>query len=319
MTDFGKEIAMKATEGAACPVPSALPTNRGMRSDERRAEKLIRLALMLCALFSVLAVLLITFMVFKEAYPSLKEVGIWKMVSGLSWKPTSSNPRFGLLPMMAGTAAVTALSLLIGVPIGLATAIYSSELASDKVASLVNKAAGVLAGIPSVVYGFFGLMVIVPAVRTFGGTGMGVLSAGLVLSIMILPTVISVSEAALKAVPSEYKEVSLALGSTKWQTIWHVAMPAAKSGIIASVVLAIGRAIGETMAVILVAGNIPLIPASIISSTRTLTVNIALEMAYIRPGTLHYSALFASAAVLFAFIILINLSVRVITRGGKHR
>ena len=314
-----KESTITTTEGAACPVPSAASGPRGMGSDERRADKLIRLALMLCALFSVLAVLLITLMVFKEAYPALREQGIWKMVSGLSWKPTSSNPRFGLLPMMAGTAAVTALSLIIGVPVGLATAIYSSELASSRVASLVNRASGVLAGIPSVVYGFFGLMVIVPAVRALGGTGMSVLSAGLVLSIMILPTVISVSEAALRAVPSEYKEASLALGSTKWQTIWHVAMPAAKSGIIASIVLAIGRAIGETMAVILVAGNIPLIPTSLVSATRTLTVNIALEMAYIRPGTLHYSALFASAAVLFAFIIVINLSVRLITRGGKTR
>lgn len=314
-----REDIIRAEEGAASPVPSSASRFGSVGSVEKRTEKLIRFGLMLSALVSVLAVLLISFMVFKEALPALREVGIWKMLSGLSWKPTSSNPRFGLLPMMAGTAAVTVLALGIGVPIGLATAIYASELAPKRIASLVDKASGVLAGIPSVVYGFFGLMVIVPAVRAFGGTGMSVLSAGLVLSIMILPTVISVSEAALKAVPQEFKEASLALGSTKWQTIWHVAMPAAKSGIIASIVLAIGRAIGETMAVILVAGNIPTIPSGILSATRTLTVNIALEMAYIRPGTLHYSALFASAAVLFVFIIIVNLSVRLITRGAKSR
>ncbi|HOH09869.1 MAG TPA: phosphate ABC transporter permease subunit PstC [Bacillota bacterium] len=310
-SDKGKEAAKVASL-------TLFPKAGNKASAEKRTERIIKGGLMLCALLSVLVVLLITVMVFKEAWPAIKQQGLLNMITGTSWKPTAAKPRFGLLPMIAGSFAVTALALLIGVPVGLATAIYGAELATVRVAPLVGRMAGILAGIPSVVYGFFGLMVIVPAVRLLGGTGMGVLSAGVVLAMMILPTVISVSEAAIRAVPGEYREASLAMGATKWQTIWHVVIPAAKSGIMASVVLAIGRAVGETMAVILVAGNIPVIPKGLLSATRTLTVNIALEMGYVRPGSLHYSALFAAAAVLFAFIMLINLSVRMITRGGSR-
>jgi phosphate transport system permease protein len=239
------------------------------------------------------------------------------MITGLSWKPTAGKPRFGLLPMIAGSSAVTLLALLIGVPIGIASAVFSAELAPKWAAGAMKRSVGVLAGIPSVVYGFFGLMVVVPAVRLLGGTGMSVLSASLVLSVMILPTVIGVSEAAIRAVPDDYRQASLALGATKWQTIRNVIVPAARSGIIAAVVLGVGRAVGETMAVILVAGNIPVMPDGLLSAVRTLTVNIALEMGYVRPGTLHYSALFTAAAVLFAFIMAVNLLVRGITRKAR--
>lgn len=299
------------------PEPRQRRAPEALTALAEKRERPIRVMLALAAFISVAAIVLITIMVFREAWPAIKSQGLFNMIMGSSWKPTASKPRFGLLPMIAGSSAVTLLALAIGVPIGIASAVFSAEIAPKWEAGAMKRSVGVLAGIPSVVYGFFGLMVLVPAVRLLSGTGMSVLSASLVLSVMILPTVIGVSEAAIRAVPDDYRQASLALGATKWQTIKNVIVPAARSGIIAAVVLGVGRAIGETMAVILVAGNIPVMPESLLSAVRTLTVNIALEMGYVRPGTLHYSALFTAAAVLFAFIMTVNLLVRGITRKAR--
>ncbi|MDP2892364.1 MAG: phosphate ABC transporter permease subunit PstC [Bacillota bacterium] len=284
-------------------------------------DKVIRSLLFVCAAISVVAVLLITVMIFVEAFPALKETGVWDFIAGTKWKPTDTPPQFGILPMIVGSVYVTGLALLFGLPIGMATSIFMAEIAPPKVAVVLRRAIEILAGIPSVVYGFFGLMMVVPIVQTLGGTGMSVLTASIILAVMILPTIVSVSEAALRAVPAEYKEGSLALGASHWQTIVRVQVPAAKSGILAATVLGIGRAVGETMAVILVAGNIPVIPESILKAVRTMTVNIVLEMGYVQPGSLHYSALFATGAVLFVFIMLLNFSIRALTktRGEKQK
>lgn len=290
-----------------------------MRSAKRfrMNDKIIRALLFTCAAISVLAVFLITIMIFVQAFPALQYTEVWKMLIGTDWTPTADPALFGILPMIVGSVYVTGLGLLFGLPIGFLTAIFMCEIAPPKVAVVMRRAIEILAGIPSIVYGFFGLMVIVPMVQTMGGTGLSVLSAGIILGMMVLPTLVSVTESSLRAVPVEYKEGSLALGASHWQTIIRVQVPAAKSGILAATVLAIGRAIGETMAVILVAGNIPVIPESILKPVRTLTVNIVLEMGYVTPGTLHYSALFATGAVLFVFIMLLNFAVRALTKDKK--
>ncbi len=221
---------MGISPGACEKAPSELNRWRLRGSLFGRKDRPVEYLLAICAFLSVAAIVLITAMVFKEAYPAIKEQGLIKMITGRSWRPTASNPKFGLLPMITGSLLVTSLSLLIGVPIGLASAIFAAELSPKWAESLMRRAAGLLAGIPSVVYGFFGLMVIVPAVRLIGGTGMSVLSASLVLAIMILPTIISVSEAAIRAVPEDYRHASLALGATRFQTLFKVLLPAAKVG-----------------------------------------------------------------------------------------
>jgi phosphate transport system permease protein len=289
------------------------------RSRWRMKDKVIKALLFVCAAISVVAVLLITLMIFIEAFPALRETGVWQFVSGMKWKPTGDPPQYGILPMIVGSIYVTGLALLFGLPIGLATSVFMTEIAPPKVAAVIRRAIEILAGIPSVVYGFFGLMLVVPIVQTIGGSGLSILSAGIILAIMILPTLISVSENALRAVPAEYKEGSLALGASHWQTIYRVQIPAARSGLLAATVLGMGRAVGETMAVILVAGNIPIIPDSLLKPIRTMTVNIVLEMGYVQPGSIHYSALFATAAVLFVFIMLLNFAVRALTKERKGK
>jgi len=277
-------------------------------------EKFYPKILMLCALTSTLVVVLVGFFVFLQGYPLLAKTGFFSFLFGGSWLP--GNGVYGILPMVIGTLVVTLGSLLIGVPLGVATAIFLAEYAPETIAYWTRRAVELLAGIPSVVYGLFGMAAIVPVVRFisvnwFGAvlspemkTGFGILAASLVLAIMILPTIVSISEDALRAVPREYKEGSFALGVPRWQTIFYTQLPAARPGIMAGVVLGMGRAIGETMAILMVAGNAPAVPRSIFSPVRTLSGNIGLEMAYASGE--HAQALFATGIVLFLVIMLLN-------------
>lgn len=281
----------------------------------RLGEKTIEKVMLICAFASVAAVLLITYLIFAEGLPLFKNVGVWEFISGADWDPDAKIPQYGILPMISGSVYTTAIALVLGIPIGLGCAIFLAEIAPRKVSSLLRRIIEILAGIPSVVYGFFGLVVIVPFVRSFKlGPGPSVLAAGLILAIMILPTIITIAEVSLRAVPKAYKDGSLALGSSQWQTIRKVSLPTAKSGIIAGIVLGIGRAMGETMAVILVAGNTPIIPESIFQPVRTMTVNIVLDMSYVVTGSVYYSALFATAIALFVFTMIINAAVMLLSR-----
>ena len=263
------------------------------------------------AVTSIFAVLLICLFLFAGGIPAIAEIGVTEFLTGMRWKPGSD--LYGILPMILGSIYVTAGAVIVGVPTGVLTAVYMARFCPPRAYRLFKPAVELLAGIPSVVYGFFGLMVIVPALRTaFGGSGTSLLAASLVLGIMILPTVIGVGEAALRAVPESYYEGSLALGASKERSVFFVVLPAARSGILAGIVLGIGRAIGETMAVIMVAGNQPVIPSSLFKGLRTLTANIVLEMGY--AADLHREALIATAVVLFVFILCINLAFSLLKR-----
>ncbi|MGM9572464.1 MAG: phosphate ABC transporter permease subunit PstC [bacterium] len=273
-------------------------------------EKLIEKWLLFTACIAVLAVLLITIFIFKEGLPVIKH-GIFSFIFGREWLPNEGI--FGIFPMIIGSFGVTIGALLLGVPLGLACAVFLAELAPPKAAQIIRPAIELLAGIPSVVYGFFGLLMITPFIRDFiGGPGLSLLAGAVILAIMILPTIISISEDAIRAVPKEYKEGSLALGATNWQTIKNVILPAASSGIMAALVLGMGRAIGETMAVIMVTGNTVSMPNSILAPVRTLTGNIAIEMSYAADD--HRQALFATGIVLFVIIMLINSAVILISK-----
>ncbi|MSS43707.1 phosphate ABC transporter permease subunit PstC [Anaerosalibacter bizertensis] len=266
-------------------------------------EKLNEKLYLISALISIALIFSITLFIFIKGVPAIKEIGIKNFILGTNWKP--GDGQYGILPMIVGSIYVTIGACLVGVPIGLFTAIYLSEMANKKTADFLRKVVELLAGIPSVVFGFFGLVSIVPLIdKFFGGGGNSLFASSIILGIMILPTIISISEASIRAVPKEYKEGSLALGSTHIDSIFKVMLPSAKSGILASIVLALGRAIGETMAVILVSGNTPLIPHSIFDRVRTLTSNIAIEMGY--AYGLHQGALFATGVILFVFIMIIN-------------
>lgn len=273
-------------------------------------EKIVEYYFLLCALIAVLSVAVITTYIFAKGGPAVFKIGLIDFVFGLKWKPDFD--QFGILPMIIGSIYVTIGAIILGVPIGILTAIFLSEVAPKRLAKFVRPAVELLAGIPSVVYGFFGLVVFVPMISKYlGGPGNSLLAASIVLGIMILPTVISISEASIRAVPSAYKEGSLAIGASHIQTIFRVILPAAKSGILAAVVLGIGRAVGETMAVILVAGNSALIPKSILQPVRTLTGNVALEMGY--AFGLHEEALFATGVILFVFIMILNTVLNLFT------
>ena len=263
---------------------------------------------------SILAVALICAFLFANGVPGMAKIGIWRFLSGTRWKP--GNDVYGILPMIVGSVYVTAGALVIGVPAGLLTAMFLSRFASRRMLRVMRPAINLLAGIPSVVYGFFGLVVLVPLVRaTLGGSGFSLISAGVLLGMMILPTIISVSESALNAVPSSYYEGALALGATHERAVFRVVLPAAKSGVIAAVILGVGRAIGEAMAVMMVAGNRAVFPKSLTDGVRTLTSNIVMEMGY--AADLHREALIATAVVLFIFILIINLLFSVLKRKAN--
>ena len=269
-----------------------------------------------CALASIAAVVLICLFLFANGIPAMKEIGLLNFLTGAKWKP--GNDIYGILPMILGSIYITAGAVVIGVPVGLLTAIFMAFYCPKKLYGLLKPCTELLAGIPSIVYGFFGMVVIVPCIRTVAAlfdvdiSGSSILAASVLLGIMILPTVIGVSEAALRAVPSAYYEGAVAMGARHERAIFTVMLPAAKSGVLAGVVLGIGRAIGETMAVIMVAGNQPRLTGNMLKGLRTMTANIVIEMGY--ATGLHREALIATGVVLFVFILIINLTFSILKR-----
>lgn len=259
----------------------------------------------LSACFSIVALLLIVVFIFANGVPFMLDYGFFKFIFGMEWTPTNSPASYGIFPMIIGSIYVTLGAAVVGVPIGVMTAIFMADFCPPFLYKILKPAVNLMAAIPSIVYGFFALQVFTPLIRQyFGGNGYSVLTASILLGIMIVPTVISLSESALRAVPRTYYTGSIALGATHERSIFRVLLPAAKSGIISSIILGIGRAIGETMAVVLIAGNQAIIPDSLLSGVRTLTTNIVIEMAYATGE--HRDALIATAVVLFGFILLIN-------------
>lgn len=277
-------------------------------------EQLMHMVFLLSACVSILCVAMICVFLFANGIPAIGKIGVFQFLAGEKWKP--GNDLYGILPMILGSIYVTAGAVIIGVPIGILTAVFMSKFCPRHIYKVVKPAIDLLAGIPSVVYGFFGMVVIVPVVsQLFGGSGKSMLTASILLGIMILPTIIGVSESAINAVPSSYYEGSLALGASHERSVFFATLPAAKSGILAGVILGVGRAIGETMAVIMVAGNQARMPKGILEGVRTMTANIVLEMGY--ATDLHREALIATAVVLFVFILIINLSFSIISRKAN--
>lgn len=275
----------------------------------------MKLIFMTAACASVLAVFLICIFLFASGVPAIGKIGPVEFLFGKLWKP--SNGKFGILPMIVASIYVTGGAILMGVPIALFTSVFMARYCPKKIYSPLKSGIELMAGVPSIVYGFFGLIVIVPLIReTFGGRGTSMLAASVLLGIMILPTIIGVTESAIRSVPESYYEGSLALGATKERSIFRVMLPAAKSGILAGVVLGIGRAIGETMAVVMVAGGQPRMPKGILKGVRTMTANIVTEMGY--ASGLHREALIATAVVLFVFILIINLSISMLNRRAEN-
>lgn len=274
-------------------------------------EGIMHALFLICACVSILAVVLICVYLFASGVPAIGEIGVTDFLFGTKWKPSSGY--YGIFPMIIGSILVTGIAVVIGVPIGILCAVFMSHYCPKKLYRFVKPTINLLAGIPSIVYGFFGLVVIVPIMKElFGGSGKSLLTAGILLGIMILPTVIKTTESSLNAVPKSYYEGALALGATHERSVFFASLPAAKSGILAAIILGVGRAIGETMAVILVAGNQTVIPKSITSGIRTLTSNIVMEMGY--AGGLHREALIATGVVLFVFILIINLCFSALKR-----
>jgi len=266
-------------------------------------EKVIERILLLIALSSILILGLITFFIFEQGLPLIWKVGPRAFILGERWVP--SQGAFGIFPMIVSSFWVTFGALALGIPLGLACTIFLTEWSPPSVGLVLRPAIQLLAAIPSVIYGFWGLVVLVPLVRnTLGGPGLSVLSGSVILGFMIMPTIISISEDSLKALPRTYKEGALALGATHWQTIWRVLIPAARSGIVASIILGMGRAFGETMAMIMILGNAVRMPISFLDSARTLTTNIGIEMGYATGD--HRQALFATGIVLFVIIMILN-------------
>ncbi|MCD6554145.1 MAG: phosphate ABC transporter permease subunit PstC [Chloroflexi bacterium] len=300
---------------------------RGRRLSSRKGtsrsivDRSARYLLLLSALVSIFVVFLIGLFTLREGLPALREIGLGSLLTGRVWRPQRGE--FGLLAMIAGSVLVTMGAMLLGVPLALGCAIFLAEVAPDRVRAVVRPAVELLAGIPSVIYGLFGMVVLVPLVRRVpvpGNTGFGLLSASIVLAVMILPTITNIAEDAIRAVPREYKEGSLALGTTHWQTIVGVTLPAARSGIVAAIILGVGRALGETMAMIMVIGNSIIFPKPLdnnpltlfLSQARTLTGNIAVEISY--ATGLHESALFATGVVLFVLIMIVNTTAHLLIR-----
>ena len=266
---------------------------------------------MVAAALSILAVALICVFLFANGIPAIGKIGVFDFLLGQKWKP--GNNIYGIFPMIVGSIYVTAGAILIGVPLGILCAVFLAWFCPKNLYKIIKPAVELLAGIPSIVYGFFGLVVLVPIMQNlFGGSGKGILTASILLGIMILPTIIGVSESSIRAVPKAYYEGSLGLGATHERSVFFAVLPAAKQGILAGIILGVGRAIGETMAVVMVAGNQPIVPNSIFSGVRTMTANIVMEMGY--AADLHREALLGTAVVLFIFILIINLCFSMLKR-----
>ncbi|MDR1134369.1 MAG: phosphate ABC transporter permease subunit PstC [Synergistaceae bacterium] len=273
-------------------------------------EKLMSAVFFASALISIFAVGLICFFLLSNGLPAIMKVGVFRFLLGREWSPSDVPPAFGIFPMILGSLCVTAGAILTGVPVGVLSAVYLAKVCPEKLYRVVKPGVELLAGIPSVVYGFFGMVVIVPV------TGNSILSACVLLGVMILPTVVGIAESAIRAVPESYYEGALALGAGHYRSVFFVVLPAAKSGIFAAVILGIGRAVGETMAVIMVAGNQARMPASLLKGARTLTANIVIEMGY--AADLHREVLIATGVVLFLFVLATNLSFSALQRRGKR-
>jgi phosphate transport system permease protein len=266
-------------------------------------DKIIEKILLLIAFSSISVLALIAFFIFEQGLPLIWKVGPGTFILGGRWVPSQGS--FGILPMIIGSFWVTIGSLILGVPLGLACVIFLSEWTPPFASTILRPTIQLLAAIPSVIYGFWGLIVLVPLIRNYlGGPGLSIFSGSLILGFMILPTIISISEDSLRALPPSYKAGALALGATHWQTIWRVLIPAARSGIVASIILGMGRAIGETMAMIMILGNAVKMPTSFLDSARTLTTNIGIEMGYASGD--HRQALFATGVILFFIIMILN-------------
>ncbi|MBO5088610.1 MAG: phosphate ABC transporter permease subunit PstC [Lachnospiraceae bacterium] len=279
------------------------------------SEQMMHIIFFISACVSILAVVLICYFIFVSGVPAILEITPKAFLGGTLWKPLEGF--FGILPMIMGSIYVTTGGVIVGVPIGILCAIFMARFCPEKLYKILKPAIELLAGVPSIVYGFFGLVVLVPMMRNlFGGSGKGILTASVMLGIMILPTIIGVAESAIRAVPESYYEGALGLGATHERAVFFAVLPAAKSGVLAGVILGIGRVIGETMAVVMVAGNQPVLPNSIFGGVRTLTSNIVLEMGY--ASGLHKDALIATAVVLFVFILVINLSFSAIKNRGRN-
>lgn len=280
----------------------------------KHSETIMSAVFLTTACVSILAVILICAFLFASGIPAIQTIGLPQFLFGMSWKP--GQDLYGIFPMIIGSIYVTAGAIIVGVPIGLLCAVFMARYCPKGLYRVLKPAVDLLAGIPSIVYGFFGLMVIVPLVQEhIGGSGKSLLTSSILLGIMILPTIISVSESSIRAVPEHYYEGSLALGATRERSIFRAVLPAAKMGILAGIILGVGRAIGETMAVVMVCGNQAVMPAGLTSGVRTLTANIVLEMGY--ASGLHREALIATAVVLFVFILIINLSFTALKRRSS--
>lgn len=278
-------------------------------------EKVMEVVFLLTAVFSIVAVALICVFLFANGIPAMREVGVFDFLTGTRWKP--GNGIYGIFPMILGSIYATGGALLIGVPVGILMAVFMARFCPAKLYKVLKPALDLLAGIPSIVYGFFGLVVLVPFIREhFDSNGQSILCASILLGIMILPTITGACEPAIRAVEESFYEGALALGATHERSVFTVIVPAAKSGIFAAIVLGVGRALGETMAVMMVIGNQPRVPESILKGVRTLTTNIVMEMGY--ATDLHREVLIATGVVLFVFILIINLSFSLIKRSGRE-
>ena len=291
----------------------------------------MRIVFIVAAFAAILAVALICVFLFAQGLPAIIRIGVTDFLLGQKWAPTNSNPSFGIFPMILGSIYITAGAIIIGVPIGVLMAIFMSRMCPKSIYRFIKPAISLMAGVPSVIYGFFGMMVLVPAIFDLMGkrfdmmSGDSILAASILLGIMILPTVISIAETNIRAVPQELYEGAVALGASHERAVFKVILPAARSGVMAAVVLGVGRAIGETMAVKMVAGNQPVLrmPYDILKGVRTMTTNIIIEMGYVENGSLHNGALIATGVVLFIFILIINLLFSTLNqnreKGGKKK
>ncbi len=283
---------------------------------QKISEKTMHIVFLLCAMISIISVLLICVFLFANGIPAINEIGVVNFLFGQKWAPSDVPPLYGIFPMIVGSLLTTIGSLIIGVPLGILTAIYMATICPKHIYKIIKPIIELMAGIPSIVYGFFGMMFLVPLISDiFHVNGNTILTASILLGIMILPTIINISESAIKAIPNSYYEGSLALGASEERSIFRVIVPAAKSGIFASIILGIGRSIGETMAVIMVAGSQPRVPNSILKGVRTLTANIVIELGYAEG--LHRDALIGTAVVLFVFILVINICFSILKRRSK--
>jgi len=290
-------------------------------------EKMMRIVFLITALTSILAVILICVFLFAQGLPTMFKIGVTDFLLGTKWAPTKSEPSFGILPMILGSVYVTAGAVLLGVPVGIFMAIFMARMCPKPLYRILKPATNLMAGVPSVIYGFFGMTVIVPAIYELFGkrfdimSGDTMLAASIILGIMILPTVISIAETNLRAVPQELYEGAVALGASHERAVFKVVLPSARSGVMAAIVLGIGRAIGETMAVNMVAGNQPVLrmPYDYLKGVRTMTTNIVIEMGYVEHGSLHFGALIATGVVLFIFILAINTAFSILNQDKEKR